>query len=75
MHVDLEAFVGLERALRFLEGRGILQAERHRLERFAAEDGHELLVLAPDLRLERRAAGAEMTDDVPVAAREAELVA
>src|SRR4051812_46316942 len=73
MDVHLDALVALERAFGLLERLRILEAEGDRLERLAAEDGHELLVLSPDLRLERRAAGAEVTDDVPVPTREADF--
>ena len=75
MHVDLDALVRLQRTLCLLERRGILQPEGNRLECLAAEYRHELFVLTPDLRLERRAARAELADNVPIPTSEAQLVA
>ena len=71
MHVDLKPLVRLQRTLGFVERLRILETERHGLEHLPAKHRHELLVLAPDLRLEGRAAGAELTDHVPIATREA----
>src|SRR5206468_2431425 len=73
MRVHLDATIGFQRALRFLERGRVFQPERHRLEDLPAKDWHELLILAPDLRLERRAARAERADYVPVAPREPQL--
>src|SRR6266550_1681955 len=62
--------VGLKPRLRIIERRRILEAERDRLEHLAAEHGHQLHVLAQDLRLERRARGAEVARHGPIAAPE-----
>src|SRR5262245_15506176 len=75
MRIHRDALVALERALRFLETVRVLQAERYRLVRLPAEHGHELLVLAPDLRLEGGATSTEVTNDVPVAAGEVHRLA
>src|SRR5205814_3023498 len=44
-------------------------------KRIPAEHALELLVLAPDLRLEAGSVGGEVADDVPTAVAEAQLLA
>src|SRR5437764_1346406 len=69
MHIHGHALVALQQALGLFERAGIAQPQCDRLEDLAAEHGHELLVLAPHLRVERRAPGvgpAPQHQQVPV---------
>ena len=75
VHVHRDPLVGLQGALGLLEGARVLEPERQGLERLPPEHRQHLLVLAPDLRLERRAAGREAADHGPVAAAEAQGLA
>src|SRR5205085_10058946 len=75
LRLEGESWIGLDGLLDRVEALAVRELEDERRESGAPESLQQLLGVAPDLRIEARAAGLEYADDSPLARRETEPLA